>query len=73
MLLPDDTARVLATYNNQFYKGKAAVVKQRIGIGTATYIGVDIDDSKLEKDLLREIYKNAGATTEDYPPGVYIY
>ena len=41
LLLPDDTARVLATYHNT-------------------------DDSKLEKDLLCEIYKNAGATTEDY-------
>jgi len=38
-----------------------------------SYIGVDTDDSRLEKDILRDIYTKAGATTEDYPQGVYIY
>ena len=64
---------VLATYDNQFYKGKAAVVQRKIGKGTVTYIGVDTDDSKLEKDILREIYAKAGSTTEDYPEGIYVY
>jgi len=73
LLVPDDTAGVLATYNNQFYKGKAAVVKHQIGKGYVTYIGVDSDDSKLEKDILRQTYKDAGATTEDYPSGVFVY
>lgn len=73
LLVPDNNTAVLATYNNQFYKGKAAVVKHRIGKGCVTYIGVDTDDSKLEKDLLRAIYKDTGATTEDYPPGVFVY
>lgn len=73
LLVPDTTTEVLANYNNQFYKGKAAVVKHRIGKGFVTYIGVDTDDSKLEKDLLRQIYKDAGAITEDYPPGVFVY
>lgn len=73
LLMPDNATEVLATYNNQFYKGKAAVVKHQIGKGTVTYIGVDNDDSKLEKDLLRQIYTDAGATTEDYPPGVLVY
>lgn len=73
LLVPDDTAGVLATYNNQFYKGKAAVVKHQIGKGYVTYIGVDSDDSKLEKNILRQTYNDAGATTEDYPPGVFVY
>jgi beta-galactosidase len=73
LLAPDQSTEVLATYGNQFYKGKAAVVKHRIGKGCVTYIGVDTDDSKLEKDLLRQIYKDAGATTEEYPPGVFVY
>jgi beta-galactosidase len=51
----------------------AAVVKHRVGKGSVTYIGVDTDDSKLEKDLIRDIYSNANATTEDYPSGVYVY
>lgn len=73
LLDADKTTEVLATYDNQFYKGKAAVVKHQIGKGSVTYIGVDTDDSKLEKDILRNIYQSAGATTEDYPQGIYVY
>lgn len=73
LLQPNQNTEALASYENQFYKGAAAVVKQKIGKGTVTYIGVATDDFKLEKDLLRSIYTQAGATTEDYPPGVYVY
>lgn len=73
LLVADKNTEVLATYDNQFYKGKAAVVKHKIGKGSVTYIGVDTDDSKLEKDILRDIYHETGATTEDYPQGVYVY
>jgi beta-galactosidase len=58
---------------NQFNKGKASVVKHKIGKGYVTYIGVDTDDSKLEKDILQDTYTKAGATTEDYPEGIYVY
>lgn len=73
LLDPDKNTEILATYDNQFYKGKAAVVKHKIGKGSVTYIGVDTDDSKLEKDILRNIYTTAKAATEDYPQGVYVY
>nr|WP_295863869.1 beta-galactosidase [uncultured Chitinophaga sp.] len=73
LLQPDKNTEALATYNDQFYKGAAAVVKHRLGKGTVTYIGVDTDDAKLEKDVLRDIYTAAGATTENYPPGVLVY
>lgn len=73
LLDANSNTEVLATYNNQFYKGKAAVVKRKLGKGTVTYIGVDTDNSKLEKDILREIYAKTGASTEDYPEGIYVY
>ena len=73
LLVPDNNTEVLATYDNQFYKGKAAVVQHKVGKGTVTYIGADTDDSKLEKDILHDIYTNAGANVEDYPQGVYVY
>ncbi|WP_436484695.1 beta-galactosidase [Chitinophaga sp. ARDCPP14] len=73
LLAPDKNAAALAVFDNQFYKGKAAVVKHKIGKGSVTYIGVDTDDAKLETDILREIYTGAGATTENYPPGVFVY
>jgi beta-galactosidase len=73
LLVVDKNSDVLAAYDNQFYKGKAAVVNHKIGKGSVTYIGVDTDDSKLEKDILRNAYVESGATTEDYPQGVYVY
>jgi len=73
LLQPENNTEVIASYNNQFYKGNAAVVKHKIGKGSVTYIGVDTDDSKLEKDILRNVYTEAGATIEDYLQGVYVY
>jgi len=73
LLVPDKNTEVLATYDNQFYKGAAAVVRRKVGKGTVTYIGADTRGSELEKSLMREAYVAAGATTDDYPPGVYVY
>ena len=73
LLVADKNTEVLATYNNQFYSGMPAVVTRKAGKGSVTYIGVNTDDSRLEKDVLRAIYEKAGAVTEDYPKGVYVY
>jgi beta-galactosidase len=73
LLIPEKNTEVIATYDNQFYKGMPAVVKNEIGKGSVTYIGVDTDDSNLEKDLLRNIYSASGITTENYPNGLYVY
>ena len=62
----------LVHYSDQFYAGKAAVVTNKIGKGTVTYIGVDSDDSTLERAVLRQVYERAGASTENYPEGVYV-
>ena len=63
---------VLASYTNQFYSGKSAVVTNKIGKGTVTYIGVDTDDAELEKDILRSVYDQASIGIENYPEGVYV-
>lgn len=73
LLVTEANTETLATYNNQFYKDKAAVVKHSIGKGTATYIGVNTDDSKLETDILKTTYNDAGASIENYPPGIFVY
>ncbi len=73
LLIPGKNTEVLATYDNQFYKGAAAVVRNKIGRGTVTYIGADTDDGQLEKDIIREMYTSAGAVTDDLPPGVFVY
>lgn len=73
LLEPANDTKVLAAYNNQFYKGKAAVVKRNIGKGSIVYIGVSTDDAKLETEILKQAYTQSGAATENYPPGVYVY
>lgn len=73
LLEPAAGTEVLAVYDNQFYKGNAAVVQRKIGKGTVWYIGVSTDDAKLETALLKKVYTKAGATTESYPPGLLVY
>lgn len=73
LLAPDKNTETLAVFDNQFYKGKTAVVKHKVGKGAVTYIGVDTDDARLEADILKQVYTGAGVTTENYPPGVFVY
>jgi beta-galactosidase len=63
---------VWATYSNQFYAGKAAVVHRKLGKGTVTFVGPDTDNGLLEKNVLARVYKEAGITCENYPEGVMI-
>jgi len=63
---------VWGVYNDQFYKGKAAVTHRKAGKGTITFIGTDTDDGKLEKDVLIRLYNNAGVNTLDLPDGVMV-
>ena len=70
---PSEGTRVLAVYSNQFYAGKAAVVQRTLGKGSVTYIGVDTDDNRLETDVLKALYNEAGVSVDSYPEGVYSY
>jgi len=72
MLEPLQGTEVWATYTNQFYTGKAAVVHRKLGKGTVTYVGPDTDDGQLEKAVIARIYKEAGINTANYPEGVII-
>ncbi|WP_269243153.1 beta-galactosidase [Flavobacterium limnophilum] len=72
LVTPNKKENSWAKYSDQFYAGKSAVVINKIGKGTVTYIGVDTDDAKLERDVLKKVYEEAGATTENYPEGVYV-
>lgn len=72
VLKPLEGTETLAGYSNQFYAGQAAVTHRRLGRGSVTYVGVQTRDGRLEKEVLREVYRRAGVRTEDYPPGVYV-
>ena len=70
VLTPAAGTDVWAVYADQFYKGAASVIHRRLGKGTVTYIGTDTDDGKLEKEVVRHVYEEAGVPTEDLPYGV---
>lgn len=72
VLEPEKGTTVWASYTNQFYKGKAAVVSRNLGKGTVTFVGADTDDGKLEKAVVNRIYKEAGIVTASYPEGVVV-
>lgn len=70
VLTPAAGTDVWAVYTDQFYKGAASVIHRRLGKGTVTCIGTDTDDGKLEKEVVRRVYMEAGVPTEDLPYGV---
>ena len=70
VLTPAAGTDVWAVYTDQFYKGAASVIHRKLGKGTVTYIGTDTDDGKLEKEVVRRVYTEAGVSTEDLPYGV---
>jgi beta-galactosidase len=70
VLTPAAGTDVWAVYTDQFYKGAASVIHRKLGKGTVTYIGTDTDDGKLEKEVVRRVYTEAGVPTEDLPYGV---
>lgn len=72
IVTPTDKAEVWATYGDQFYKGKAAVIHTKLGKGTVTYIGPDTNDGSLEDAVLRKVYTQANVPVENLPEGVVL-
>lgn len=71
ILTPYSGTEVLATYTDQFYEGKPAVITRKLGKGTVTFIGVTSRDGQLEREIVREVYRRANVEIEDFPKGVY--
>jgi beta-galactosidase len=72
ILEPNSGTEVWATYTNQYYAGKAAIISHKYGKGSVTYVGPDTDDGSLEKAVLAKVYQQAGIPIEDYPEGVVV-
>jgi len=72
IITPASDSEVWATYNDQFYKGKASATHRKIGKGSVTFIGADSDDGKFEKAMLEKVYSNAGIDVDNLPEGVVI-
>ena len=69
---PDAGTEVLAKYGDQFYAGRAAVTNRKLGKGTVTYVGVDTLDGELERSLLHDIYRTAGADPANLDPNFLV-
>jgi beta-galactosidase len=63
---------VLATYEDQFYKGSAAATRHKLGRGQVIYVGVDTIDGQLETDLLHKVYDDSGAKPAHLPLNLMI-
>ncbi len=72
VLTPHKGTEILASYGDQFYKGKAAVIRKKHGKGTVTYVGVSTKDGELERNIVRGVYENAGVEIKNLPKGVYV-
>lgn len=72
ILAPRPGTRVLATYANHYYAGKAAATTRRLGKGTVTMIGVSTDNGVLERRIVRSVYRDAGVPIENLPEGVFL-
>jgi beta-galactosidase len=72
LLTPFPGTEVWATYADQFYAGKPCVVKNSIGKGAVYYIGVWSKEKELEKEILRKIYIESGASVLDLPDYVFV-
>ena len=71
-LTPEKGTDVWATFNDQFYAGKATVVKNQIGKGAVYYVGTQSVKGEMEKQVLRKVYGEAGATILNLPNYVFV-
>ncbi|EOR94158.1 Beta-galactosidase [Arcticibacter svalbardensis MN12-7] len=72
ILTPNTLTEVWASYADQFYKGKAAVLHKKTGVGSVTYIGPDTDSGDLEKAVLKEVFQQAKIPFIELPEGVIV-
>lgn len=70
-IIEPDTAKTIASYNGEYYKGKAAVTMNSYGKGTVYYVGCDLDEGGMEQ-LVKLISENAGIEIIEAPAGVEI-
>ena len=72
ILTPYAGTETWATYDDQFYRGKSAVVHRRMGKGSVTFIGVNTMDGQMEREMVRKVYNQAGVSIGDLPAGVFV-
>lgn len=69
---PQGNTETWASYSDQFYAGKPAVIHSKQGRGTVTYIGVDTKDGKFEKEIIKKLYNKVDIAIDEQPEGVMV-
>ncbi|MFW5877702.1 MAG: beta-galactosidase, partial [bacterium] len=72
ILEPEKNTKILAFYDQHFYKGKAAAVNKIHEKGSVTYIGANSADRMLEREVLRDLYIEKGGEIMDLPWYVFV-
>lgn len=70
-IIEPDTAKTLAVYESEYYKGKAAVTVNDYCKGKVYYVGCDLDDEAMKK-LVAIISDSAGIERVDAPENVEV-
>ncbi|MCX6181039.1 MAG: beta-galactosidase [Bacteroidetes bacterium] len=71
--LQNDSAsvKIMATYSDQFYQGKAACVSNSIGKGKVFYIGISSTTGDFEKEILKEAFLHSKLEITELPKYIY--
>ena len=70
-IIEPDTAKTIASYNSEYYKGKAAVTVNSYGKGKVYYVGCDLDERGMS-EFAALIAKSADIEIINAPKGVEI-
>ncbi len=70
-VIEPDTAKTIAVYGSEYYKGKSAITVNSYGKGKVYYIGCDLSEDAMKK-LVCLISQTAGIAVANAPDGVEI-
>ncbi len=72
-VLTPEKSQVLGTYTRRYYKGRAAITKNRFGKGVAYYIGTKPSNEQFYRDIVTDALKDVGMKAgELLPSGVQV-
>ncbi len=72
VIKPWKNTEVWASYEDDFYAGKPAVINRKTNKGSVTYVGVDTHKGELEYQVVKKVYNNAEIKIENYPEGLLV-
>lgn len=70
VLNPYKGTEVLATFADQFYKGKPCVIFHKMGKGSVTYIGIDANGDDLEAEIIKTVFAKVNVKIDKLPEGL---